>query len=526
MATLQESTELASIIDTDGSLISPDSSTSNPPLHYYLEVAGITGDVTAKGFSGDFEVDGFSFGSSNPAGTGSAGSGAGAGKVTSSPLTVDISSLQGLSPLLEDELVGRDIKSVELLGVNDNGQTVYSLDLTNAVLTSWDNTPGAATVDTALTFDYERATVTDHGVTSDGGLGPAQTAEFSGGSATPPALPESATPVPAGSTLHYYLEVAGITGDVTAKGFSGDFEVDGFSFGSSNPAGTGSAGSGAGAGKVTFSPLTVDINSLQGLSPLLEDELVGRNIKSVDLIGVNDSGQTVYNLDLTNAVLTSWETAPDTDKVEALLTFEGERVTVTSSAPCFCAGVLVRTERGEIAVENLSIGDEILIAAGIGRPIKWIGRRNVATRFADPLMAWPVRIKAGALGDNVPSRDLLLSPDHAILVDDVLIQAGALVNGSSIIRETAVPEIFTYYHVELSDHSLILAENTPAETFIDNVDRLAFDNWDEHCELYPEGKPIVELPYPRAKAHRQVPRSIRERLAARAALLERCEAAA
>ena len=79
-----------------------------------------------------------------------------------------------------------------------------------------------------------------------------------------------------------------------------------------------------------------------------------------------------------------------------------------------------------------------------------------------------------------------------------------------------MPDTFTYYHVELDDHSLILAEGTPAESFVDNVDRLGFDNWAEYEALYPEGKPINEMPYPRPKAHRQVPRSIRERLAARA----------
>ena len=108
----------------------------------------------------------------------------------------------------------------------------------------------------------------------------------------------------------------------------------------------------------------------------------------------------------------------------------------------------------------------------------------------------------------------------------MLIQAGALVNGTSIVRETDVPQIFTYYHVELDDHSLILAEDTPAETFVDNIGRLAFDNWEEHEALYPEGKPIVEMAYPRAKAHRQVPRAIREKLGQRAAARHGKDAAA
>jgi hypothetical protein len=77
------------------------------------------------------------------------------------------------------------------------------------------------------------------------------------------------------------------------------------------------------------------------------------------------------------------------------------------------------------------------------------------------------------------------------------------VNGTSVVREADVPATFAYYHVEVEDHSLILAENTPAETFVDNVDRLGFDNWAEHEALYPNGRRVNELPYPRAKSHRQ-----------------------
>ncbi len=82
-----------------------------------------------------------------------------------------------------------------------------------------------------------------------------------------------------------------------------------------------------------------------------------------------------------------------------------------------------------------------------------------------------------------------------------------------------MPLIFTYYHVELDDHSLVLAENTPAETFVDNVDRANFDNWREYQSLYPEGKAIHEMPYPRAKSNRQVPRVIRKRLDDRGAFI-------
>ena len=203
--------------------------------------------------------------------------------------------------------------------------------------------------------------------------------------------------------------------------------------------------------------------------------------------------------------------AVDTATATAAMT-----ASVTVNPICFMAGVLIRTPTGEVAVETLEPGDPVLTADGRVQPVRWVGRQTISTRFADPLRVLPIRIKAGALGDASPSRDLLVSPDHAILVEDALIHAGALVNGVSIVRETGVPTVFTYYHVELDDHALILAENTPAETFVDNVERMNFDKWAEHEALYPHGRTISELPYARAKAHRQVPTRIRALLVARA----------
>jgi hypothetical protein len=186
---------------------------------------------------------------------------------------------------------------------------------------------------------------------------------------------------------------------------------------------------------------------------------------------------------------------------------------------CFLAGTAIRTASGDVAVEALAIGDPITLSDGRTAPVRWLGVHTVSMAFADRLRFLPIRVKAHALGDNLPARDLLLSSDHALLVDGVLIQAGALVNGISIVREHQVPAVFNYYHVEVAEHALLLAENVPAETFVDNVDRMAFDNWAEYEALYPDASSIAEMERPRAKAHRQVPQAIHRRLLSRGAAI-------
>lgn len=182
---------------------------------------------------------------------------------------------------------------------------------------------------------------------------------------------------------------------------------------------------------------------------------------------------------------------------------------------CFLAGTTIATPSGGVPVERLSIGDLVLTAGGERRRVRWIGRQTCYARFGDPLRVLPVRIAAGALGAGLPHRGLRLSPDHAVLVDGVLVQAGALVNGTTISRLAAadVGDRFVYFHVELEDHSLILAEGVPAETFLDNVTRRRFDNYAEYHTLFGEmSARIPEMAVPRVKSARQLPRSVRQKL--------------
>ncbi len=183
---------------------------------------------------------------------------------------------------------------------------------------------------------------------------------------------------------------------------------------------------------------------------------------------------------------------------------------------------MIATPSGEVPVESLTAGSLVLTADGRVAPVRWLGRTVISRMFADPVRVLPIRVKAGALDENVPARDLLVSPGHAILVDGVLVHAAALVNGRSILREDDAPIVFTYYHVELDTHSVLLADGAPAESFLDGIEDMNFANWADRVAP----ADVRELDYPRAKSGRQVPRATRERLAARAGELTGTIAAA
>jgi hypothetical protein len=164
---------------------------------------------------------------------------------------------------------------------------------------------------------------------------------------------------------------------------------------------------------------------------------------------------------------------PDTTADNTTITVSG----VTDVFACFRSGTRIATPGGTVAVERLAAGDRILTGSGDVRRIIWTGHRTIDCRgHRTPSRVWPVRISPNAFGPDQPSRDLFLSPDHAVFVDGVLIPVRYLLNGKTI-RQIATERV-TYHHIELEQHDVVLAEGLAAESYLNNGDRRFFADGD------------------------------------------------
>jgi hypothetical protein len=145
------------------------------------------------------------------------------------------------------------------------------------------------------------------------------------------------------------------------------------------------------------------------------------------------------------------------------------------TVPCFTEGTLIRTPLGDVAVETIQPGMAVTNASGEAQPVIWVGRRQIdCARHPRPRQVWPIHIDAHAFGPGLPERDLRVSPDHAIYVNEVLIPARCLVNGTTI-RQVPMDAV-SYFHVELPRHDIILAEGLETESYLDTGDRSNFSN--------------------------------------------------
>jgi hypothetical protein len=172
--------------------------------------------------------------------------------------------------------------------------------------------------------------------------------------------------------------------------------------------------------------------------------------------------------------------------------------------PCFLRGTGILTDRGEIPVEALAIGDNVVTVSGAERPIVWIGTGRARVTPAHRGAATPIFIRKGALADNVPHHDLYVTKGHSLFVDGVLIPAEFLVNHRSILWDDRAGQV-EFYHIELATHDVLLADGAPAETYRDDGNRYLFGNGNSAWGQLPKppyaavltGGPIVDTVWQR-----------------------------
>ena len=230
------------------------------------------------------------------------------------------------------------------------------------------------------------------------------------------------------------------------------------------------AGNTSGLSGVISGFAQADTIDLTGLSETVQDYTAG----TLTLVG-----DKTVTLQLPGTFTTaSFRTAPDAGTGTDIF------------LACFVAGTRIATDRGDVPVEQLRVGDHALTLGDDGalvpRPVRWIGRRRIdLARHPRPEAARPIRIRRGAFSEGVPSRDLLLSPDHAIYAEDVLIPVRWLVNERTVGPARRMRHV-EYFHVELDQHAILLAEGMPAESYLDTGDRSTFENGGVAVELYPD----------------------------------------
>ncbi|ANA14488.1 Hint domain-containing protein [Acetobacter oryzifermentans] len=153
---------------------------------------------------------------------------------------------------------------------------------------------------------------------------------------------------------------------------------------------------------------------------------------------------------------------------------------VEDETVCFLSGSMIRTAKGDVAVEDVQIGDEVIVFdwqnnREISSPVVWVGKSHATVRagLADDEAGYPVRILKDAIADGVPYKDMLITPEHCLFFEDKFVPVRMLVNGVSIFFDKSITS-YDYYHVETAQHSVITADGMLTESYLDTGNRRSF----------------------------------------------------
>ncbi|NOR63708.1 MAG: hypothetical protein GQ535_14600 [Rhodobacteraceae bacterium] len=156
---------------------------------------------------------------------------------------------------------------------------------------------------------------------------------------------------------------------------------------------------------------------------------------------------------------------------------------------CFMRGTKLATPTGDVLIEDVMIGDRVLTVDSGVQVVRWIGSRKLKPSRATT----PVRIKAGALGAQMPSHDLLVSPAHRVLISgwraealfgepEYLVAAKDLVNDSTIVFARDIENV-EYFHLLFDKHEIVTSNGMPSESFHPSADALCALTYEARTEL-------------------------------------------
>lgn len=239
------------------------------------------------------------------------------------------------------------------------------------------------------------------------------------------------------------------------------------------------------------------------------DVLLGRDDRDAflgatagDFIDGGEGGEDFDTLDLRGSG--PLEVILDADNPEngVVNFFDGDRnVTGTATfrniekiVPCFTPGILIATPEGERAVETLRVGDKVVTRDNGLQEIRWIGHKHMdwPALAASPHLK-PILIQQGALGNGLPERNMMVSPNHRLLVandrtalyfdeHEVLVAAKHLVNHRGVHPIETVGT--TYIHFMCDRHEVVLANGAWTESFQPGDETLKGMGNSQRAEIY------------------------------------------
>lgn len=188
---------------------------------------------------------------------------------------------------------------------------------------------------------------------------------------------------------------------------------------------------------------------------------------------------------------------------------------------CFSADVLIMTDRGEVRAGDLVAGDMVMTFDNGLQPLLWVGKRAVAPEMLRSLpKICPIRIKAGALGPYTPQRDMVVSPQHRILVAsaiaermfgcaEVLVAAKHLLDLEGVERAEDL-ETVEYVHFAFERHELVFSDGAISESLFAGQQALNMmlpEQREELLTIFPEWDMPDFVPVP----VREIPKGARQK---------------